>query len=336
MCPISSSPFLSVFNFHSLQVTGVSCNMLCFPTWVLMRQMNIHEEEADIAVWRLCSGWLCAWGLLWPHFWGICCAVGRHQGTLGSFANDADAWVLFWSVVVDDLFPRPFLSPSWLLELKFSLQLLVEDSQGVKDWEKRAAFLLPTLLLLFLPVVLTCDKGMPWVTSSGTISVFLFYLSLFVATFLIFCVFCIFFLWWLKLISPHVEGHIRNYVAHFNSKRLCSACLSCLLDCCFLLCTAHPLFPLLSFVLLFSFSSNSSYSNLSRFLPSFPFFAWQILIYIFSLAHHPVCLFSPRCHQPGAFSGPLSISYLPMLPFPLSASIFPPLFPCKISDPRIF
>lgn len=140
MCPISSSPFLSAFNFHSLQVTGVSCNMLCFPTWVLMRQMNIHEEEADIAVWRLCSGWLCAWGLLWPHFWGICCAVGRHQGTLGSFANDADAWVLFWSVVVDDLFPRPFLSPSWLLELKLSLQLLVEDSQGVKDWEKEQPF----------------------------------------------------------------------------------------------------------------------------------------------------------------------------------------------------
>lgn len=140
MCPISSSPFLSVFNFYSLQVTGVSCNMLCFPTWVLMRQMNIHEEEADIAVWRLCSGWLCAWGLLWPHFWGICCAVGRHQGTLGSFANDADAWVLFWSVVVDDLFPRPFLSPSWLLELKFSLQLLVEDSQGVKDWKKSCLF----------------------------------------------------------------------------------------------------------------------------------------------------------------------------------------------------
>lgn len=143
-----------------------------------------------------------------------------------------------------------------------------------REWktEKRAAFLLPTLLLLFLPVVLTCDKGMPWVTSSGTISVFLFYLSLFVATFLIFCVFCIFFLWWLKLISPHVEGHIRNYVAHFNSKRLCSACLSCLLDCCFLLCTAHPLFSSLSFVLLFSFSSNSSYSNLSRFLPLFSFF----------------------------------------------------------------
>lgn len=140
MCPISSSPFLSAFNFHSLQVTGVSCNMLCFPTWVLMRQMNIHEEEADIAVWRLCSGWLCAWGLLWPHFWGICCAVGRHQGTLGSFANDADAGVLFWSVVVDDLFPRPFLSPSWLLELKFSLQLLVEDSQGVNDWEKELPF----------------------------------------------------------------------------------------------------------------------------------------------------------------------------------------------------
>lgn len=193
MCPISSSPFLSAFNFHALQVTGVSCNMLCFPTWVLMRQMNIHEEEADIAVWRLCCGWLCAWGLLWPHFWGICCAVGRHQGTLGSFSNDADAWVLFWSVVVDDLFPRPFLSPSWLLELKFSLQLLVEDSQGVKDWGKRAAFLLPTLLLLFLPVVLTCDKGMPWVASPGTISVFLFYLSLFVATFLFLCVVVFFF-----------------------------------------------------------------------------------------------------------------------------------------------
>lgn len=25
-----------------------------------MRQMNIHEEEADIAVWRLCRGYLCA------------------------------------------------------------------------------------------------------------------------------------------------------------------------------------------------------------------------------------------------------------------------------------
>lgn len=58
------------------------------------------------------------------------------------------------------------------------------------------------------------------------------------------------------------------------------------------------------------------------FFPSFPFFAWQILIYIFSLAHHPVCLFSPRCHQPGAFSGPLSISYLPLLPFsPLSLNL---------------
>lgn len=33
-----------------------------------------------------------------------------------------------------------------------------------------------------------------------------------------------------------------------------------------------PFFPLLSFVLLFSFSSNSSYSNLSRFLPLFSFF----------------------------------------------------------------
>lgn len=65
------------------------------------------------------------------------------------------------------------------------------------------------------------------------------------------------------------------------------------------------------------------------FFPSFPFFAWQILIYIFSLAHHPVCLFSPRCHQPGAFSGPLSISYLPMLPFPSQPQSFLLYFPAR-------
>lgn len=94
MCPIFSFHFLSLpQTSFSLQVTGVSCNMLCFPTWVLMRQMNIHEEEADIAVWQLCRGCLCARGQWWPCFWGICCAVGRHQETTGSRANDADVCV---------------------------------------------------------------------------------------------------------------------------------------------------------------------------------------------------------------------------------------------------
>lgn len=201
MCPISSSPFLSLPQLScSLQVTGVSCNMLCFPTWVLMRHMNIHEEEADIAVWRLCRGCLRAQTLWWTHFWGICCAAGRHQGTLGSSANDADVcpWVLFWSVIVDDPFPRPLLSPWWLLaELKFSLQLLVEDSQGAQDWEEELSLSLPTLflLVLFLPVLLACDKQMPWAASLGRISILLLYFSLFLATTLylfIFCVSCIF------------------------------------------------------------------------------------------------------------------------------------------------
>lgn len=50
---------------------GVSGNMFCFPTCVLMWRMNIHEDEADIARWRRRWRRLCARGLWWPAFWGI-------------------------------------------------------------------------------------------------------------------------------------------------------------------------------------------------------------------------------------------------------------------------
>lgn len=63
-----STPFFSssartmcpVFSPHSalskLKKKEVSCNMLCFPTWVLMRRMNIHEGEGDTAARRCCGG----------------------------------------------------------------------------------------------------------------------------------------------------------------------------------------------------------------------------------------------------------------------------------------
>lgn len=72
--------------------------MLPFPTWVLMRQMNIHEEEADIAVWWLCSGCLCAPRLWWPCFWGICCSACRHQGTLALMMQMCASlgWLFAW------------------------------------------------------------------------------------------------------------------------------------------------------------------------------------------------------------------------------------------------
>lgn len=87
------------------------------------------------------------------------------------------------------------------------------------------------------------------------------------------------------------------------------------------------LFLIVSFVLLFRFSSNSSYSNLSRSLSPLLgslSFAFSLLLVI------PVFLFSLYCLQPAGFSAPLSP---PLICHTPPASFFPPLFLCKISDP---
>jgi len=135
----------------------------------------------DACVHRLCGGHVSEGSL-----------VRRHQGPLGSSANDADVrpGILFWLVNWrDDPFPRPLLSPWWpLAELKFSLQLPMEDGQETREWEKKLPLSrLPTVLLillflLFLPVALTCDKQMPWAASLGIISILLLEVSLFLAT----------------------------------------------------------------------------------------------------------------------------------------------------------
>lgn len=113
--------------------------------------------------WWWCRRWLCARGLWWPPFWGICGAVGRRYKTLCSSANDADVHprVLIWSVIVNDSFSRPCL-PLWrLLELMFSPQLSVWNSHTAQNLEEKLT-LCCLLSLIFLSVVLACDKNMLW------------------------------------------------------------------------------------------------------------------------------------------------------------------------------
>lgn len=277
MCPISSSTRLP----FSLQVTGVSCNMLCSPTWVLMRQMNIHEEEADIAVWRLCRGCLCAQALWRPHFWGIR-AADRHQGTPLLMMQMCPPWVLFWWPIANDPFPRPLLPPWWLLvELMFSLQLLEVRDLRRGATSQSAAFT-PPPPILFVPMLLAWDKQMPWVASLRTISFLSLYLPLFIATPLrlfIFCVSCIFFFGNLLCCDVCSRQH---YVLKdiWGSMQPILTSQVCVMHACHVSCVAISscaLYTPLVAATFFSLSalfcssdfSNSPRSNLSRSFSSF-------------------------------------------------------------------
>lgn len=321
--------------------------MLCFPTWVLMRQMNIHEEEADIAVWRLCRGCLCAQALWWPHFWGICAAADRHQGTPLLMMQICPPWVLFWWPIANDPFPRPFLPPWWLLaELKFSLQLLVGDNQEVRDLRRGAtsqsAAYTPPPPILFVPVLLAWDKQMPWVASLGTISFLSLYLPLFLATPLrlfIFCVSCIFFFWNLLCCDVCTSDVLKDIWCSMQPTLTAKVCV---MHACHVSCVAISscaLYTPLAAATFFSLSalfcssdfSNSPHSNLSR---SFSSFYTLLSSLWFAFSHFlvvPVFLYPPYCLEPAAFAAPLSPSYLPLLHFfPLSASLFPPLLLCSV------
>lgn len=129
-----------------------------------------------------------------------------------------------------------------------------------------------------------------------------------------------------KLTSPHVEGHIGKYMAHFNSKRLRDACLSCLMHCCFLLCTAPPS-HLLSFVLLFSFSPNSSYSNLSRFLsPLFLFCMTASHLHFLTSSSSRQSLPSPLPSAWGFLQSPFHLLFALLPFFPSQRQSFLPYF----------
>lgn len=66
-----------------------------------MRHMNIHEEEADIALWRLCRGCLRAHTVTVVATCLRDVIVGRHQGAFGSSANDADVSLCIFYLVCD-------------------------------------------------------------------------------------------------------------------------------------------------------------------------------------------------------------------------------------------
>lgn len=261
MCPIFSLHFLSLpQTSFSLQVTGVSCNMLCFPTWVLMRQMNIHEEEADIAVWRLCRGCLCARGLWWPRFWGICCAVGRHQETTGSGANDADVCVPKFC------FGRwLWMTPCQGRSLSLASSCCWRTARE-HETEKRSCCLHSSSYAsssLWSWLMTNRCHGPPLWRPSGffyyTSSSFL--LPLFIFSFSVGLTFSFLehiVLWCLELPALRFEGHMRKHMAHFSSKRLHDACLSCLMCCHFLLGSQFPPLP-----------TPSSLSPLFRSLDSF-------------------------------------------------------------------
>lgn len=251
MCPISSSPFLSLpQTSFSLQLTGVSCNMLCFPTWVLMRQMNIHEEEADIAVWRLCRGCLCAQGLWWPHFWGICCSMSRHQETLGSGANDADVCVPEFSFGWW-LWTTP--CQRWSLSLPSSCWWrTAREHETVKRscCLHSSSYSTPSLWSWLMT---NWCNGPPLL---GAILVPLLYIFFFLASSLYLFILCgssIFFLGtycavYLEMPTLSFEGHFTKHVARFSRKRLRDACSSCLMCCHFRLCSWLP--PLATLFLL--------------------------------------------------------------------------------------
>lgn len=248
MCPISSSPQLS----FSLQVTGVSCNMLWFPTWVLMRPMNIHEEEADIAVWQLCRRCLCAQALWWPHFWGICCAVGRRQGTLAPLLmmQMCDPQCCFgrWLWMTPSQGPSSLPGGCWQ-----SLSLASScwwRTARERETEKRSYLSVRCLhssssasssSLCFWLVANRCHGPPLWGSSPSFYHTFLYFLlRLFIFSFPA----SMRLLSW-NILSCDVDGSLLYVLkdiweSHFSSKRLRDSCSSCLMRCCFLLCSLQP------------------------------------------------------------------------------------------------
>lgn len=340
MCPISSSTRLP----FSLQVTGVSCNMLCSPTWVLMRQMNIHEEEADIAVWRLCRGCLCAQALWRPHFWGIR-AADRHQGTPLLMMQMCPPWVLFWWPIANDPFPRPLLPPWWLLvELMFSLQLLVGGQPGSARLEKRSYLSVRCLHSSSSYTLRSHASGLRQTDAMGRLSED--HLFPFIIPPLIYCYppssfhfLCLLhFLFW-NLLCCDVCSR-QHYVLKdiWGSMQPILTSQVCVMHACHVSCVAISscaLYTPLVAATFFSLSalfcssdfSNSPRSNLSRSFSSFYTLLGSLW---FAFSHFlvvPVFLYSPYCLEPAAFAAPLSPSYLPLLHFFPSQ---PPSFlPCS-------
>lgn len=91
-----------------------------------------------------------------------------------------------------------------------------------------------------------------------------------------------------------------------------------------------PFFPLLSFVLLFSFSSNSSYSNLSRFLPLFSFFCMtDSHLHFLTSSSSSLPLLSPLPSAWGFLWSPFHLLFAVATFFPSQPQSFLLYFPAR-------